>query len=227
MTMATLIAMGASAKAELKDGETIVFLGDSITQQGAGPTGYVTVFREAIEKARPNSGIKVIGAGIGGHKVPDLEARLDKDVLSHKPNVVVIYIGINDVWHRLKQPHDEKILEAYKTNVGKMVEAAQAAGIRVVLCTPTVIQEDAAHDGNKRLALYCDAIKQLAAEKKCLLADLNGSFMQAIANKPAEAKGNRLTSDGVHMNAAGDWLMAEGILTALGVPPEKIEAAKN
>ena len=99
MTMATLMAMGASATAELKDGETIVFLGDSITQQGAGPTGYVTVFREAIEKARPNSGIKVIGAGIGGHKVPDLEARLDKDVLSHKPNVVVIYIGINDVWH--------------------------------------------------------------------------------------------------------------------------------
>ena len=99
ITMAAFITMGTTALAELKNGETIVFLGDSITQQGAGPGGYVTLFREAIEKTRPDSGIKVIGAGIGGHKVPDLEARLDKDVLAHKPSVVVIYIGINDVWH--------------------------------------------------------------------------------------------------------------------------------
>ncbi len=59
----------------------------------------MTLFRKAIEQKRPGSGIKVIGAGISGNKVPNLEDRLDRDVLSHKPNVVVIYIGINDVWH--------------------------------------------------------------------------------------------------------------------------------
>lgn len=208
----------------IQNGEQIVAIGDSITQAG----GYLRNIDTVFAKQYPDMQIpKIINTGISGQKAEDLIGRFERDVVSKKPAIVTIDIGINDVWHRLKQPHDEKILEAYKTNVGKMVEAAQAAGIRVVLCTPTVIQEDAAHDGNKRLALYCDAIKQLAAEKKCLLADLNGSFMQAIANKPAEAKGNRLTSDGVHMNAAGDWLMAEGILTALGVPPEKIEAAKN
>jgi len=80
---------------QLSDGETVVFLGDSITQQGAGPDGYVTLVRKAIDAKRPDSKIKVIGAGISGHKVPDLEKRLDQDVLSHKPDVVVIYIGIN------------------------------------------------------------------------------------------------------------------------------------
>ena len=76
LAMAVLIS-GANASAQLKDGETIVFLGDSITAQGVGEKGYVTLFRQAIEKARPDAGIKVIGAGIGGHKVPNLEARLE------------------------------------------------------------------------------------------------------------------------------------------------------
>ena len=50
LAMAAIVISGASASAQLKDGDTIVFLGDSITQQGAGPNGYVTLFREAIEK---------------------------------------------------------------------------------------------------------------------------------------------------------------------------------
>ena len=75
--------------------------------------------------------------------------------------------------------------------------------------------------------MYCDAVKQLAAEKKCLLADLHAIFVKAIGAKPADQKGNAFTSDGVHMNGPGDWLMAQGILNALGVPQDKIEAAKK
>jgi acyl-CoA thioesterase I len=118
------------------------------------------------------------------------------------------------------------VLKAYKENVTKMVDAAQAAGIRVVLCTPTVIQEDPNTEGNQRLVMYVAAMKEIAEAKKCLVADLHEAFLQAIAKKPADAKGNAFTSDGVHMTPAGDWIMAEGILRALGVPQPKIDATK-
>ena len=72
--------------------------------------------------------------------------------------------------------------------------------------------------------MYCDAVKRIAAEKNCLLADLHTLFLQALDKKPPDAQGNMITSDGVHMNATGDWIMAWGILTALGVPQNKIQA---
>ena len=83
----------------LGQGERIAFLGDSITQAGAGPNGYARLIDEAIAKGKPDLGVKVIYAGISGNRVPDLQKRLDRDVLSKKPTVVFIYIGINDVWH--------------------------------------------------------------------------------------------------------------------------------
>src|SRR5262245_41369726 len=93
-----LLAAGV-VQAELKKGDRVVFLGDSITQAGAEKGGYVTLVREALDKEHKDLGVEIIGAGISGHKVPDLEKRLERDVLSKKPTVVVIYIGINDVWH--------------------------------------------------------------------------------------------------------------------------------
>ena len=65
----------------LKEKETIVFLGDSITAAGVRPEGYVTLTSKAIAKAYPDLDVKVIGAGISGHKVPDCQKRLDRDVL--------------------------------------------------------------------------------------------------------------------------------------------------
>ena len=140
-----------------------------------------------------------------------------------KPAFVTISIGINDVWHRLDKPHDERILSEYKDNVAKMVDQAQKAGIRVILLTPTIIQEDPNAEGNQRLAAYVEAEKKIAAEKKCQVADLHGMFLTALKKKPADPA-NWLTTDGAHMNPRGDALMAVGVLRALGVPDAKIAA---
>ena len=109
-----------------------------------------------------------------------------------KPAFVTISIGINDVWHRLGKPHDEKVLADYEKNVAKMVDAAQEAGIKVILLTPTVIQEDPGTEGNQRLAMYVAAEKKIAAEKKCQLVDLHGMFLTALKQKPADARGTGL-----------------------------------
>jgi acyl-CoA thioesterase I len=103
-----------------------------------------------------------------------------------------------------------------------MVDQAQKAGIKVILLTPTVIEENVNSEGNKRLLLYVEAEKQIAAEKKCQIVDLHGLFRTALKQKPADEKGNWLTGDGVHMKPLGDAIMAAGALRALGVPDAKI-----
>lgn len=228
ITMAAFITMGSTALAELKNGETIVFLGDSITQQGAGQGGYVTLFREAIEKTRPESGIKVVGAGIGGHKVPDLEARLDKDVLDHKPAVVVIYIGINDVWHSRNgkgTPADK-----YEAGLRSLIKRCADAGARVILSTPSVIGEK--HDGSneldKMLSEYAAISRKVATDTETTLLDLNAAFLgylkeYNVANQPQGV----LTTDGVHLNEAGNRFVAVRMLEATGVVKPKTRVLRH
>jgi lysophospholipase L1-like esterase len=209
-------------KIELKPGDTIVAIGDSITQAG----GYLLDIDAVLAQQYPDLKIpKVVNKGISGQKAEDLVKRFDNDVVKLKPAVVTISIGINDVWHRVNQPHDPKVLAAYKENVAKMVDMAQKADIRVILLTPTVIEENPTAEGNKRLAAYVKAEKQIAAEKKCQLVDLHGMFLKALKKKPA-GQDKWLTADGVHMQPAGDAIMAVGVLRALGVPDKKIAASE-
>ena len=207
---------------QLKPGDKIVAIGDSITAGG----GYLRDIDAVLAQQYPQLKIpKVVNKGIGGQKAEDLVKRFDKDVVQLKPAFVTLSIGINDVWHRLKNPHDAKVLATYRENVGKMVDAAQQAGIKVILLTPTVIQEDATTEGNQRLVMYVAAEKQIAAEKKCQLVDLHGMFLEALKQKPAAEK-KWLTGDGVHMKPLGDGVMAAGVLRALGIPDAKIAASE-
>jgi acyl-CoA thioesterase I len=165
---------------------------------------------------------KIINAGIGGQKAEDLVVRFQKDVVDKKPQWVTLSIGINDVWHRTNRPHDPQVLARYSENVAKMVDMAQAAGIKVILLAPTVIMEDPQGSANKRLEMYVAAERKIAADKKCQFVDLHQMFIDVLAKKPADVKGNWLTVDGVHMTPRGDALMAIGVLRALGVPDAEL-----
>ncbi len=215
---------GTPKELQLKPGDQIVAIGDSITQGG----GYLRDIDAVLENQYPDLKLpKIINVGISGQKAEDLVARFQNDVVNKKPQWVTLSIGINDVWHRLGQPHNEEVLKNYAANVAKMVDMAQAAGIKVILLAPTLITEDAAAEGNARLKAYVEALKKIAAEKKCGLADLHATFLAVGAKKPEDLKGNFLTSDGVHMNPRGDALMAVGVLRQLGVPDDKSSAADS
>jgi len=214
---------------QLQAGDKIVSIGDSITFGG----GYLRDIDAVLAQQYPDLKIpQVINSGKSGHKAEDLIKRFQKDVLDHKPAIVTINVGINDVWHRLPKsatqpaPHDPNVLARYKENVGKMVDLAQEAGIKVILLAPTVIKEDPNAEGNQRLPLYVEAMKDIASQKKCQFVDLHAMFREALKHKPVNQQGNFLTGDGVHMNDAGNAIMAIGVLRALGVPDEKIAATK-
>ncbi len=194
-------------EAALKSGDKLAFLGDSITQGGAGhPGGYVRLVISGL--AANDLKVEPIPAGISGHKSNQMLERLDRDVLSKKPTWMTLSCGVNDVWHGANGvPFD-----AYQKNITAIVDQAQSAGIKVMILTSTMIGEDAANDNNKKLAEYNAFLRKLAVDKKCLLADLNADMQAAI--KPAAAGGKQvdlqLTSDGVHMGPLGDRLMATG-----------------
>ena len=133
--------------------------------------------------------------------------------------------GVNDVWHG-KRGVD---LESYKKNITEIVNKAQTAGVKVVLLTSTMIREDQGNDLNQKLLPYNAFIRTLAKEKKCLLADLNADMQVALKKFPVDApKGKQLTSDGVHMNKAGNIMMARGVAKAFGLRKQQLDkSAKN
>lgn len=118
----------------------IVFFGDSITQAGVGPTGYITKMQKMLEEKGKTSQYELIGAGIGGNKVYDLYLRMDDDVLAKNPDVVVIWVGVNDVWHKASYGTgtDPDKFEKFYTAI---IKKLQHKNIQVVLCTPSTIGE--------------------------------------------------------------------------------------
>ena len=235
----TFLIATAVANAEIivKRGEKIAFLGDSITQGGwSNPAGYVRLVIAGLEA----NGVKAepVPAGISGHKSDQLLERLDKDVLSKKPQWMTLSCGVNDVWHGPRGvPLDDAMAKSgtfddkvasrgtYQKNIAAIIDRAIAAGVKPVMLTATVIQEDLESRGNGQLAPYNAFLRQLAKEKHLPLADLFAMFEERIKkeNKPTEKV---LTSDGVHMNTEGNKLMAIGVLKAFGLDEGQLEKAK-
>src|SRR5215468_1561682 len=128
LTVLTLIALGstrvvaeddpAAKQVELKKGDRIIFFGDSLTALAGvdGPKekgvtrGYVRVFRDAIRERHKDKDIEVDWVATGGHTVPDLLKRVDKDVIAKRPTIVVIQIGCNDA-RRLRKDQFKASLE--------------------------------------------------------------------------------------------------------------------
>lgn len=242
-----LIASNASSSENrtlaVKAGEKIAFMGDSITAGGTRKNGYVTFVMDALNKEGLNP--THIPAGKSGHKSNDMLSRLDKDVISKKPDWMTLSCGVNDVWHfklRLgKRTFKGVPLEEYKKNIRAIIEKAQAANIKVMVLTSTMIGEDAERELNKNLIPYNDFLREIAAEKQCLLADLSKDMHEALKKMP-EVKGkakmfgepkyqrnirNKLTTDGCHMNTLGNIMMAKGVLRTFGLSEEKIAAAET
>jgi len=204
--------------APLKKGERIVFLGDSITQGGVSPKGYVTVIKKTLAEKHKDLGIEVIGAGISGNKVPDLQRRLEKDVLAKKPTLVVIYIGINDVWHGESNPANGTSPEKFEAGLKEIIGKIKDGGARVVVCTPSVIGEkkDGGNKLDKKLDEYADISRKVAKDTGSELCDLRKAFLEHLTKANADDKEKGiLTGDRVHLNDAGNKFVAETILATI------------
>jgi lysophospholipase L1-like esterase len=217
IVFASVLSVAALASVRAQEAEVkpcrVLFFGDSITEAAVGPEGYITRLQAALDDRQTGRKFELVGAGISGHKVPDLQARLDRDVLSKKPDLVVIYIGINDVWH--SQSGKGTPSDRYRAGLEELVSRINAAGARVLLCTPSVIGErhDGSNDLDRMLEEYAAISRDVARKTGAFLVDLRGLFLHDLKiRNPQNERSGVLTTDGVHLNPAGNELVKDCLL---------------
>jgi lysophospholipase L1-like esterase len=187
-----------------------MFFGDSITEAAVKPGGYIRLMDSIISAANKSSQYELIGAGISGNKIYDLYLRIEDDVIKQHPDIVVIYVGVNDVWHKASSGTGTDF-----SNFGRFYEAVvnklQAAGAKVIICTPAVIGERTDHSNQQDgdLNLYSQWLRKFSNDRKIPLVDLRDSFLRYnLANNPQNKESGILTNDRVHLNAKGNLLVA-------------------
>lgn len=195
----------------------IIFFGDSITELGVKPGGYVTRIDSMCKLEGKGDQFEFIGAGIGGNKVYDLYLRMEDDVLSKNPDVVVIYVGVNDVWHKtlLGTGTDADKFEKFYYAILKKLKDRN---IKAVLCTPAVVGErnDMSNQLDGDLNRYSNIIRDIAKKSNLPLVDLRQQFLDYLKdNNPSNEEKNILTYDRVHMNAKGNQFLADAMWKVL------------
>ncbi len=198
----------------------VIFFGDSITELGVKRdkyVGYILKMDSMLKKEKKDDQYELIGSGISGNKVYDLYLRLEDDVLSKNPDVVVIYVGVNDVWHKtlLGTGTDaDKFEKFYQAIIKKLKDK----NIKVVLCTPAVVGEktDMSNPLDGDLNRYSNIIRDLSKKNSLPLIDLRKKFLDYLKNNnPDNKEKDILTYDRVHMNDKGNQLLADEMWEAL------------
>ena len=223
-----LAAAGAVAAQErfaLRDGDRVVFYGDSITDQRL----YTTFAETYVVTRFPRMNVSFVHSGWGGDRVtgggggPE-DVRLWRDVLTYNPTVVTIMLGMNDGRYRA---FDQTIFDEFASGYKHIVEVLkrQLPGVRVTVIQPSpyddVTRAPTFEGGyNQVLLRYGEFLKQLASEQGLGLSDLNSSITAALqkANGLDAAAAARLIPDRIHPGAGGHLLMAEALLKAWNAP---------
>lgn len=195
----------------------VLFFGDSITQMGVQKGGYIDLLNTQIKAAGKEDQYELVGAGIGGNKIYDLFLRMDKDVLAEHPDVVVIWVGVNDVWHKASFGTGTDY-DKFGIFYNAVVKKIQATGAKVIVVTPAAIGEKTdysnAQDGD--LNQYSAWIRKYAADNQLGLVDLRKTFHEySVANNPSNKESGILTYDKVHLNDKGNTYVAEEMWKAI------------
>ena len=240
--VAVLIVCGAaSARAAdffFKDGDVVVMIGDSITEQHLY-SNYVEMWTVT---RYPNWKLTFRNVGIGGDRSPGGNSRFARDVLLHKPTAMTVDFGMNDGGYGA---FSENVFKPYMDGLQGMANQAKAANIRVAWATPQPL--DNAEQGptaltgyNQTLEKFSDGVKVIADKNGGLFVDQFHPYLAALDR--ARGKGpkyDRITAgDAVHPGPPGQALMAASILKGLSFPSlvssaeidaagGKVVAAKN
>ncbi|MEO7309489.1 MAG: GDSL-type esterase/lipase family protein [Chitinophagaceae bacterium] len=195
----------------------VVFFGDSITQMGIKPGGYIDLIQTSLNQKNLQEQYELIGAGVSGNKIYDLYLRIEEDVLAKQPDVVFIWVGVNDVWHKASSgtgTDADKFEKFYNAVIKKL----QDQRIRVILCTPAAIGErtDNTNQQDGDLNYYSNIIRRLAKEKNCELVDLRKQLLDYnLKNNLENKEKGILTVDRVHLTDAGNRFVADAMMAAL------------
>jgi lysophospholipase L1-like esterase len=190
-------------KVELKPNSSIVFIGDSITdadrlEPAYRPYGYGYVhfvaYRLLAKYVEYN--LSIINTGISGDTIRDLDYRWERDCLNHKPDILSVLIGINDVFRGYTgRPDEAVLLDEYQLTYKRLLSIVQEKyNSQLILIEPFMFCDDKANPAYKSLQQYIDAVRALAEEFRAVLVPLQESIDKKIETIPAE----KFSDDMVH-----------------------------
>jgi len=218
-------AAGAQSGFYLKNGDRVVFYGDSITDQRL----YTTFVETYVVTRFPQLNVGFVHSGWGGDRVGGggggkIDERLKRDVIAYRPTVVTVMLGMNDGSYRA---FDQKVFETYAAGYQHIVQALKTAlpGLRFTLIQPSpyddVTRPPTFEGGyNAVLVRYSQFVKELAQKEGLQVADLNTSVVAALtkANAADSALAQKIVPDRVHPGPGGHLLMAAALLKAWNAP---------
>jgi lysophospholipase L1-like esterase len=211
LIFSTFLLFSGFSYVKRQEKKKVIFFGDSITQAGVNPGGYIDLLNKMLVTENLASRYELIGAGIGGNKIYDLYLRMDSDVVVKNPDIVALYVGVNDVWHKTSYgtgTDPDKFEKFYDAVINKL----KAKKVKLILCTPASIGEKTDHSNQQDgdLNKYSGIIRSLAAKHQTGLVDLRKSFLEYnLQNNPGNKESGILTSDRVHLNAKGNDFVAK------------------
>ncbi len=229
----------AQEKPSLPNVRRIVFLGDSITHDGRY-IDYLDAFLatrfpdrrwELLNLGLPSetvSGLSEDGHAGGAFPRPELRERLARVLDQTKPDLLVACYGMND---GIYQPFDETRFAKYQQGIRELRDQAATAKIPILHLTPPMFDPDPMRDGRARPFNYNDVLDRysmwLVEQRKHNwdVGDLHAAICDHVAKRREESPKFRLADDGVHVNATGQWLFAQTLLTAWNAPSQVDAAA--
>ena len=211
---------------KLEKSDKIIFFGDSITwaaklkESGEGApannpfgSGFVSLFNAYMTIHYPTLNLRIINKGISGDRSIDLLNRIEEDVISYKPNWMVLMIGVNDAWRQFDSGQIDSFLisnDVYKHNVEKIISFCLKANINILICSPFMVETNKKDPLRVKLDEYTNILKELVSKYQLIYADIQGAYDKLLKKIPPYTMSN----DRIHVNYTGHMIIMEEIVKA-------------
>ncbi len=220
--LAILLPSATRADFAIRDGDTVAFLGDSIT----AARGYGKMIENYTLLRYPQRKVHFINAGWGGDTMAGGAARLERDVFAHGATLVTVAYGVNDIGWGMKADDEHKA--KYLEGVRSICTQCKQRGVRVFICSAAITGADPATSEASYLQKMCDEGMALARSLGAESIDVQRTMREiqkrvwaaAAASKDPKDKPSLHAADTIHLNDVGQLAMGYAILKGLGAPAE-------
>lgn len=203
--------------------KTFVFQGDSITDahrdyrsDDNSGAGYPTLVAARLGHDHPGD-YCFLNRGVSGDRIVDINARIKRDIINLRPDVLSLLIGINDVWHELADSPNGVANDKFFHTCCAVLEEIKAAcpGIQIFILEPFVLRAAATESNwdyfTRETRLRAASAKQAAAQCGCIFVPLQSKF-DALC---AKAEPSYWLRDGVHPTPMGHQVIADALIEAV------------
>jgi acyl-CoA thioesterase-1 len=210
-------------KIELKPDQTILFIGDSITDADRNRQcykpfgfGYVNFVANFLLAKYPTYNLNIINRGINGNSIRDLKNRWQRDCLDHNPDILSVLIGVNDVWRRIEEGDmsDAADLGEYDSTYRLLLsQAKEKCNSRLVICEPFMFCDDLSNPVFGELRRYIETVRRIAADFNAVMVPLQKIIDEHLSTVVSEKWSLDMVHPHIWAHAwiAQQWLSATNL----------------